>query len=118
MEHVDRFTRSLVRMLQSGTFQQFVSCESGRCAKVEFRLQRHYHVHLGRRHIIVREREVETIRRQRAGRWQWARPTICKVRRIIIDRTTGHILHAPHLGNSQAVSQKPPGRRAGVMKVA
>lgn len=98
MEHPESFTTTLVRLLQNGAFQQFLDCGSDRCTKVEFRLQQVYHVHLARRHIVVREQDVETIRRQVKGKWQWARPTVCQTRRIVLDRRTGQILEAPTLG--------------------
>ena len=53
MDDHDQFTRSLVRMLQAGTLQEFLGCEVARCAKVEFRLQRRYHVHVARRRIVI-----------------------------------------------------------------
>lgn len=98
MEQPESFTTTLVRLLQSGAFQQFLDCREDQCAKVEFRLQQHYHVHLARRHIVVKEQDVETIRRHVNGKWQWARPTVCQARRIVLDRRTGQILEAPTWG--------------------
>jgi hypothetical protein len=62
---------------------------------------------MGRRHIVVKEQDVEAIRRQVKGRWQWARPTICKRQRIVLERSSGKILEAPHLGKLGALSRKP-----------
>jgi len=98
MEHPKSFTTTLVRLLQSGAFQQFLDCGEDQCTKVEFRLQQRYHVHLAKRHIVVKEQDVEMIRREINGKWQWARPTVCQSRRIVLDRRTGQILEAPNLG--------------------
>ncbi len=102
MEQPTSFTTTLVRMLQSGTLQQFLECDKDQCTKVEFRLRQTYHVHLAKRHIVVREQDVEIIRRQVNGKWQWARPTVCQAKRIVLDRASGKILEAPSLGVAQA----------------
>ena len=106
MEPSESFTTILVRLLQRGAFQQFLDCGNDQCAKVEFRLQQTYHVHLAKRHIVIREQDVEMIRRQVKGRWQWARPTVCRARRIVLDRRTGQILEAPNLGRLSAKTEQ------------
>ena len=103
MEDATRFQRSLIHMLQTGTFQQMAECPAGRCAKVEFRLSTIYHVHLGRRHIVVNEHDVELIRRRHRGRWRGLRPTICRRRQVVLDRATGQILEAPGFGTRRRI---------------
>lgn len=98
MPEGESFTTTLVRLLQSGAYQAWLGCPAGACTQVEFRLQQVYHVHVAKRHLVIREQDVEIIRRQIDGKWHWARPTVCQTRRIVLDRRTGQILKAPSLG--------------------
>ncbi len=113
MEANDAFTRSLVRMLQNGVYKEWLGCADDQCTKVEFRVQRRYHVHVARRQIVVKEQDVESVRQQANGRWQWARPTAFKARRIVIDRATGKILEAPSWGVAQPPMHTPKRQTSG-----
>lgn len=112
MTDTDRFSQALIRMLQEGTFQQFVECGPGQCAQVEFRLQRSFHIHLMPQTIVVHERELETIRRKGQGRWQALQPTHATHQRLILDRATGEILEAPRLGRRRRATPSPVPARA------
>jgi len=105
MPEGESFTTTLVRILQSGAYQEWLGCAAGECTKVEFRLQQVYHVHLGPKHIVIKEQDVEAIRRQNHGHWKWFRPTVCQTRRIVLDRASGRILEAPHWGKRQAITK-------------
>lgn len=113
MESNDAFTRSLVRMLQSGVYKEWLGCADDQCTKVEFRVQRRYHVHVARRQIVVKEQDVEVVRQQANGRWQWARPTAFKARRIVIDRATGKIIEAPSWGVAHPPMRTPKRQTSG-----
>ena len=110
MDHNHHFKRALLRMIQDGTLQEIMGCQDGECEKLEFHLQRIYHVHLARRYIVVHERDVETIRRHTSGRWRRMRPMIFRRGKIVIDRTSGKILQAPSLGVIQVPSRRPQRR--------
>jgi hypothetical protein len=113
MTDTDAFSTALIRMLQEGTFQQFLECGPGQCAQVEFRLQRSFHIHLTPTTIVVHERDLETIRRHREGRWHALQPTHAAHRRLILDRTTGEILEAPRLGRRHPATSSPAPAGAG-----
>lgn len=99
MEHHNQaLTHALIHMAQEGSLEQFLSCPPGRCARIELELRRIYHVHLSRRHLVLQEREVEVIRRQRRGRWQAMRPTHTENGGIVLERATGAILQTTRLG--------------------
>lgn len=97
------FKQALLRMLRDGTFLEMAECPPGRCAQVEFDLRRIYHVHITKHYLVLHERDVEVIRRTRRGRWTALRPRTIPGERIIVDRATGQILDAPHLGKRQRV---------------
>jgi hypothetical protein len=110
-------------MLQSGGYQEWLGCPAGECAKVEFRLQQVYHVHVGAKHIVIKEQDVETVRHQNQGHWKWFRPTVSKTRRIVLDRASGKILEAPGIGMRQerpkpAAAAKAPRQKRGSALVA
>lgn len=98
MDSPDRFRNSLIAMLRAGTFQELIGCADGRCAQVYWQVARIYHIHLTPRRIIVREREEERIRRHTRGRWRTLRPNVTQVQRLVLDRASGEVLEAPHLG--------------------
>ena len=101
MAEGESFTNVLVRMLQSGGYEEWLGCAAGECTKVEFRLQQVYHVHLGPKHIVIKQQDVEAVRRQHQGHWTWLKPTICQTKRIVLDRASGQILEAPSWGKRQ-----------------
>lgn len=111
------FEQALVRMLQSEAYQEWLGCPDGACAKVEFRLQQVYHVHVGARQIVIKQQDVEAVRRQHHGHWKWFRPTVCKTKRIVLDRASGKILEAPSWGKRQALT-KPRQKRNGALVAA
>lgn len=118
------FEQMLVRMLQSGGYQEWLGCAAGDCTKVEFRLQQVYHVHVGAKHIIIKAQDLEAVRRQNHGHWRWLRPTVCQTKRIVLDRASGSILEAPTWGKRQALtkpassSKKTRQKRNGVVVAA
>jgi len=115
------FTTTLVRMLQNGAYKEWLGCPAGECTQVEFRLQQVYHVHVGAKHIVIKEQDVETVRHQNQGQWKWFRPTVSQTRRIVLDRASGKILEAPNCGKLQerkkpaASSKAPRQKRSGVL---
>lgn len=117
----ESFTTTLVRMLQGGAYQEWLGCPAGKCTQVEFRLQQVYHVHVGAKHIVVKEQDVETVRRQNEGQWKWFRPTVSQTRRIVLDRASGKILEAPGIGTRQerskpaALPKAPRQKRSGTL---
>ena len=111
MEQTGSFTTTLVRMLQCGAYKEWLDCADDQCTKVEFRLQQVYHVHVAKRHIVIKEQDAEVIRRHVNGKWQWARPTVCQARRIVLDRRTGQILEAPNLGTLTTTRVPRPRRK-------
>ena len=113
VEATDGFTRSLVQMLQSGVYKEWLGCADDQCTKVEFRVQRRYHVHVAHRQIVVKQQDVELVRQRTNGRWQWTRPTVCKARRIVIDRASGKILEAPSWGTAKPTAQTPKRKTNG-----
>lgn len=98
MEDRERFKRSLIRMLQTGIFQEIIGCRPGACARVEFRMLNSFEVQLTRRHAVVEERDVETVRRLTKGRWARLSPMVRRKDRIVIERSSGRILALPPLG--------------------
>lgn len=98
MDHPDRFRRSLLCLLRAGAFEELVGCRNGRCAQVEWRVARIYHIHLTPRRIIVREHEEERIRQRHHGRWRAMPPNVTHAGRIVLDRRSGEILESPRLG--------------------
>jgi len=101
MAEGESFTNVLVRMLQSGGYEDWLGCPAGECAKLEFRLQQVYHVHVGAKHIVIKAQDVEAIRKQNQGHWTWFKPTYCQTKRIVLDRASGQILEAPSWGKRQ-----------------
>lgn len=114
MEQPASFTTTLVRMLQNGAYQEWLQCADDQCTKIEFRLQQIYHVHVAKRHIVIREQDIEVIRRHNNGKWQPSKPTICHTKRIILDRASGKILETPQWGVLKA---RQSDRRARSQKV-
>jgi len=108
----DQFKRSLLRMLQTGTFQEIVGCAPGERAEVEFHVTRIYRVQLTRQRIIMQERDVEMVRRQIGGRWKPLRHTTCSRGRIVMDRASGSILESPSLGVARPSRQVQKRREA------
>lgn len=98
MESHDRFRDALLRLLQTGTMQEILACRDKEPARVEFRIETTYHIHLTRRHMVLKEREVETVRRHAGGRWRRLAPSVETRHRIVLDRASGAILEAPQLG--------------------
>lgn len=115
------FEQALVRMLQSGGYQEWLGCAAGECTKLEFRLQQVYHVHVGPKRIVIKAQDVEAVRKQNQGHWKWFRPTVCQTKRIVLDRASGKILEAPSWGKRQALkslassSKKSRQQRNGVL---
>jgi len=115
------FEQALVRMLQSGGYQEWLGCAAGECTKLEFRLQQVYHVHLGQKHIVIKQQDVEAVRKQNQGHWTWLKPTFCQTKRIVLDRASGKILEAPSWGKRQALrkstssDKKPRQQRNGAL---
>lgn len=105
MNESERFRCSLLRMIQAGTFEEIIGCQHGRCATVEFRLQHVYRVEFARQSIILREQEIETIRRYADGCWRRMRPTVLDRGRIVLERDSGRILESPSLGAGARVAR-------------
>jgi len=105
MDHLPRFKRALLRMLQTGAFAKMLGCRNGCCAQIIFHLQRIYHVHFTERYIVLHERDVETVRRHTNGRWQRKHPLVYERDRIIIDRANGHILDPALLDQQHVVGK-------------
>lgn len=99
------FEHALVRMLQSGAYQEWLGCPDGACAKVEFRLQQVYHVDVGPRQVVIKVQDMEAVRRQRHGNWTWLGPTARQTRRIVLDQASGRILETPTWGRRQAITK-------------
>ena len=89
------FRHALLRMLRAGTLQASLGCTNGECAQVEFQRQRTYHVHLTPRHAVLREREVEVVRRHANGRWRTMRPIVVHRDQLVFDRATGQLIATP-----------------------
>lgn len=105
-DDTDQFKRWLVRTLQAGTFEQLIGCEPGQCLAVEFHLQRVYRVRLNRHTVVVLDRDSEAIRQHTNGRWQRLGPAIVRRERIVLERRTGKLLAAPHLGMAATAPAK------------
>lgn len=105
MDSPDRFRQSLLCLLRAGAFEELVGCRDGRCAQVEWRVARIYHLHFTRERIIVREQEEERIRQRRRSRWRAMRPNVTQAGRTVLDRRSGEILEAPALGRKRLASQ-------------
>ena len=99
------FKRSLVRLLQAGSFQDIVGCVAEGCTKVEFREETLYTVTLQPKTIVVREQEREVVRQYANGRWKpvTPTPTVFDRGRIVIDRASGRILETPSWGVARPV---------------
>ena len=102
MDSTHSFKWSLLRMLQAGTLQRIIGCADGACARIEFRLASIYHVHFTPQYIALHERESETIRHHRNGRWRTFRPSIIDRGRIIIERATGKIIQTTPAGRDDS----------------
>ena len=98
MDHHSRFKRSLLHLLQTKTFEQFLECEEPTRTTVEFQLLRRYLIQLTPRRIMLTEHDPETVRQPLNGRWKTLGRVHAHGGRIVLDRASGRILQTPALG--------------------